>query len=201
MCERGRRSLALVAALALSAFVFAHDFSQSESTIEIDGPGGPGNNIVRVRLSLNLLELPDVDASRDGRVSYDELEEVIERVVALVKEHYTVGAPDPPTRTVVDRHEIVDDHVLRLDIRYAFGHDVKRVDLASTLDALLGPTHQHFLTARINGELRRAVLDATNRTAHFDASRVTLGRLAAVGLALLGLGLLAAYRMRPSHVR
>ena len=196
-CERGR--LALLAALALGASLSAHDFSQSESTIELGVPGATGT--VRVRLSLNLLEIPDVDTSRDGRVSYDELEQVIERVVALVKDHYTVGAPGPPSRVAVDRHEIVDDHVLRLEMRYEFGDDVTRIDVASTFDTLFGPMHQHFVTASVNGELRRAVLDAANRSAQFDAGRVTPGRLAAVGLALLGVGLLAAFRMRSRHVR
>ena len=189
-CERGRPA-AFLASLVLSASVSAHDFSQSESTIEIAGDD------VRVRLSLNLLEVPDVDTNRDGRVSYDEIEEAIERVFGLVKEHYTLRAPDPPARIVVDRYEIVDDHVARLDMRYRFGHEVMRVEVASTFDALLGPTHQHFVTARIHGGLMRAVLDATSRSARFDASRVTPGRIVTVVLALLGIGLLGAYRMRP----
>ena len=77
----------MLAALFASA-VRAHDFSQSESAIEIDGA------IVRVRIGVNLLEMPGVDANGDQRVSYDELDESIERVFAAIKEHLTLRAPE-----------------------------------------------------------------------------------------------------------
>ena len=190
-----RRLLTLSVLFALTAHAAAHDFSQSESTIEIAG------HEVRVRLSLNLLEFPGVDTVRDGRVSYDELEDALERLFGLVKEHFTVSAPDPASRIVVDRHGIVDDHVLQMDLRYQFGHDVTRVEVQSTLDVLAGPTHQHFVTARIDGGWQRAVLDATNRSAHFnfDPSRVTPGRMLTVALAALGVGLLGFYRIRQAR--
>jgi len=182
---------ALIVVLVLTAGTTAHDFSQSESTIEIAGPD------VRVRLSLNLLELPDVDISRDGRVSYDELDHAIERVFGLVKAHFTVRAPDPVARVRVDRHAIVEDHVLQMDLRYQFSHLVTSIDVESTLDALMGATHQHFATAKINGELQRVVLDASNQSAHFDASRVTMGRIGVVLFAGVALALLAWYRRKP----
>jgi hypothetical protein len=170
------------------ASLSAHDFSQSESVVTTDGP------MVKVRISLNLLELPDVDTSRNGVVSYEELDAAIERVFDVVRTHYVVGAPDAPTRTSVERHGIADEHVLTMDVRYDFGHDVRRLDVTSTLDEVLGPTHQHFLTANIAGESARAVLDAANRRAHFDRARVVVWQIAAVGVAVLGLALMAWLR-------
>lgn len=180
----------MLAAFAILASASAHDFSQSESTIDIDG------RAVRVQFSVNLLELPDVDTSGDGRVSYDELDRAIERVVGLVKGHFAVRAPDEAGRIAVDRYDFVDDHVLRMDMRYEFDHRLGAIDVTSTIDALAGPMHQHFLTARVNGELVRAVLDAANRSTRLDPRRVTPGRLTAVGLAALALGVLAAFRWR-----
>jgi hypothetical protein len=174
--------------LAWAALVSAHEFSQSESTLTID------RSSVNARLSLNLLEFPFVDANGNGVVSYEELDAAIDRVFAAVKEHYAIGAPEAPLRTLVERHEIVEDHVLRMDVRYDFSHDVKTLDVTSTLDALLGPTHQHILTASINGETSRAVLDAGNRRAHLDGSRITLWRIAAMAGAVGALVLLAWFR-------
>lgn len=158
--------------------------------LSIDG------STVNVRLSLNLLELPYVDANGNAVVSYDELDAAIDRVFAAVKEHYVLGAPEPPLRTVVERHQIVEDHVLQMDVRYDFPHAVTQLEVTSTLDALLGPTHQHLLSARLDGETSRAVLDAGNRQVHLDASRVTRWRIAAGAGAALAIALLAWFRRR-----
>jgi len=174
----------------LCAIVSGHDFSQSESTLTIDGPS------VKARLNLNLLELPYVDTSRNGVVSYEELDAAIERVFGAVKQHYVLGAPDPPLRALVERSEIIEDHVLQMDVRYDFSHEVGELDVTSTLDALFGPTHQHFLTARLAGETSRTVLDAANGRVHLDRSRVTPGRIAAMIGAVLGIALLAWLRRR-----
>ncbi len=179
---------ALALTLVFGVALTAHDFSQSESVVTTDGP------TVRVRFSLNLLELPDVDTSRNGVVSYEELDAAIERVFAAVKANYVVGGPDAPKRTMVERQEIVDEHVLRMDLRFDFDHAVRQLDVTSTLDALLGPTHQHFLTANIAGESARTVLDATSRRAHFDRARVVAWQIAAVAAAVLGLALMAWLR-------
>ena len=181
----------VVAAALVAIGAEAHEFSQSESTIEFDG-----RSTIHLRFSLNLLELKGVDASGDQRVSYDELDRSIERVFTAIKEHYTLGAPEPAERIVAEKYQIADDHVLQIEIRQTFGTDVGRLDVTSSLDALLGSAHQHLVTAIVNGEPRRAVLDASNRSVTFETGRVTVGRVLIVVVAALGLLALALYRLR-----
>ena len=180
----------LLLVVGCSAILAAHDFSQSESTLALDGAS------VNVRLRLNLLEFPGVDRNGNGAVSYEELDAAIERVVAAVKEHYVLGAPDAPLRVLVERHEIVDDHVLQMSVRYDFARDVRQLDVTSTLDVLFGPMHQHIVTTRLHGETSRTVLDAGNRRAHLDRSRITPWRIAAAIGAVFVIGLLAWFRRR-----
>ena len=189
MCDRHRFLVAVAAAL-IAVGAEAHEFSQSDSTLEFDGAA------IRVRFRINLLEVKEVDANGDGRVSYDELDRSIERVFAAIKDHYTIGAPEPAGQIVAEKYQIADDHVLQIEIRHTFDADVRRLDITATLDALLGPAHQHLVTAGVNGELRRAVLDASNRRVTFETGRVTAGRIIAVVIAALGLLALAAYRLR-----
>src|SRR6185436_15288913 len=85
----------LLLIVPLCAMLSAHEFSQSESALVVDGRS------VTARIDLNLLEFPDVDADRSGIVSYEELDRAIERVVAAVKEHFVLGAPEPPSAFVV----------------------------------------------------------------------------------------------------
>ncbi len=184
----------VVVALAAGASLRAHEFSTSESSIEIDGP------IVRVRLRVNALELPGTDVNGDQRVAYDELDKNIERVFDAIKTHYTLRAPDAPARIMADRYQIVDDHVLQIDIRYTFVHDVKQLDVQSALDTILGPAHQHLVRGSIGGEIQSEILDRSNRTAHFDARRVTPTRVLAVLAAALGLAGLGVYRYRKSRL-
>lgn len=191
------RPLAVATALAAAATVFssAHDFSASESVLSVDGA------IVRSRLSLNALELPDVDVNGDQRISYDELDRAIERIFKTIKQHYFVGAPEPPSAIVAERNAIIDDHVLQIDIRYTFSHSVGLLDLTSTLDGVLGATHQHVASLKVGGDFQRAVLDSAQPTAHFDARRVTPVRVAmvvAAFLGLVGLGIVRRRRSRPS---
>ena len=180
----------LLLVIGFSASLAAHDFSQSESTLTLDGAA------VHVQLRLNLLEFPGVDANGNLAVSYEELDGAIERVVAAVKEHYVLGAPEAPLRILVERHEIVDDHVLQMSVRYDFAGEVHQLEVTSTLDLLFGPTHQHIVTTRLNGETSRTVLDAGNRRAHLDRSRITPWRIAAVIGAVFAIGLLAWFRRR-----
>jgi hypothetical protein len=176
--------------VATCATVYAHDFSQSESTLTIDG------SAVRVQLSLNLLDLPYVDSNGNGVVSYEELDATIERVFAAVKTHYVLGAPGSPLRTALEHQEIVEDHVLRMDLRYDFADDVRQIDVTSTLDAMLGPMHQHFLTANIDSETMRTVLDAGNRQVRFDRSRILEWRIGVLVAAGFAIALLAWFRRR-----
>ena len=186
----------LLACLATGPdIVRAHDFSQSESTVEFDGA------TVRVRLGVNLLELPGVDANGDQRVSYEELDRSIERVFAAIKEHFTLRAPAPPVRVTAARYEIVDEHVLRMDLVHIFTTSVGRLEIASRFDRLFGPAHRHLITARLGGELRRAVLEAGHPAVTFENARVTSERILIVVLAVLSVLALAAYRLRARNAR
>ena len=192
-CVHGTRCVVrgmLIVAICAVRVLNAHDFSQSESRLEFAG------NDVRVQLRLNLLELKDVDRNVDRRVSYDELDQAIEQVFATIKSHYVVAAEAEPSRISAEKFQIVDDHVLQIDIRYAFDRRVRHLDVTSRFDAVLGPAHQHFATAVVNGERRRSVLDSANRTMTIETGRVTVGRVAVVVGAALGLALLGAYRLR-----
>lgn len=173
----------------MSVVLDAHEFSQSESTLEIDG------SMVRVRLSLNLLELKGVDANGDGRVLYDELDRAIEGVFASIKTHYSLLAPEPAVRVVAEKLQIVDEHVLQIDVRHTFARNVRRLEVTSSLDDIFGPAHQHLAAALVNGGRRRAVLDASNRTMTIEAARVTFDTVLMVAVAALGLLLLVAYRL------
>jgi hypothetical protein len=180
----------LLLILPLCAMLAAHEFSQSESALVVDGPS------VTARIDLNLLEFPDVDADRNGIVSYEELDAAIERIFAALKQHYVLGAPEAPVRILAERHEIVDEHVLQINVRFSFAHDVRRLDVTSTLDALFGPMHQHFVTATMAGEAGRTVLDAGNPHVSFDQSRVIFRRTATVVGAVLVIAGLVWFRRR-----
>lgn len=174
----------------------AHELSQSESTIRVDGPA------VHVQLSLNLLALAGVDANGDTRVSYEELDHAIEHVFEVIKAHYVLRAPDAPTAVVVERHDVTDDHVLRIAIRYTFNRSVTRLEVTSTFDAIAGADHQHVVTATIDDAPQRSLLDGGHRTVSFHMSGLSLGRLAAtIGaiLVLLALVLLRLGRHRKSR--
>jgi hypothetical protein len=173
----------------------AHDFSQSESALEI------GGRTVRARIRVNLLEIAGVDANLDGRVSYEELDRAIERVFAALKEHYLLRAPNVPEHIVAEQYEIGDEHVLQIVVTHTFGYDVRRLDVTSRFDALFAPTHQHLVSAIVNGEPLRAVLDASNRTVTFEISRLNPRTIATTVAAALGLLLLAVYRSRSRSPR
>jgi hypothetical protein len=66
-----------------TAAVKTHDLSRSESILEID------NALVRVRFTINLLEIDDVDANRDERVSYEEPDRSIERIFGAITQQYS----------------------------------------------------------------------------------------------------------------
>ncbi len=189
-----RCAVTVVCLLMLAASVAGHDFSASESVLEIDG------RTVRSTLSINLLEIHDVDLNGDERISYDELDRSIERLFAAIKEHYRIDAAGDPAQSVhADRSEIVDDHVLQINLRYTFSRPATAVVVTSTLDQLLGSTHQHVVSLKVDGAFRRAVLDAGHQSAEFDARRVTPGRLAAVFVALVGIAALIVYRRRSTR--
>jgi len=172
-----------VLCVAALVTVSAHDLGQSESRLEIDG------SIVRATTIIDLLEFPKVDDDGNGRITIAELDRAIGDVFARVKAHLVMTGDDQaPRQVTLDRHELADDHVLRMTIVYEFPHAVSRLAVTSTLDQLSRPDHQHLVSAVIAGDRRQAVLDASNRSVSINvaASRVTWPRVLAV-LGAIGL--------------
>ena len=182
--------LCVLAGCELSVPIHAHEFSQTESTIEVDGTA------VRARIGINLLEIDGVDTNGDMQVTYEELDRAIERIFETIKQHYTLGAPGPPLRIAAERPELLDGHVLMIDLVHTFPTAVRTLQVTSTFDTLLGPTHQHYATAIVNRERIRSVLGGSNRTMTLEFRRVTLARLLTILAAASGLLLLAVYRWK-----
>jgi hypothetical protein len=185
--------MALVAVLAgivwAPSMARAHDLSQSDSRIEIDG------STVRVRLTIDLLEIPDVDVDRDGLVSYEELDRAIERTFDRIKQHFQLSAAAMPARIVLDRHRIVDGHMLEADLRYTFNQEVTRLEATSTFPAIMRPGHRHLMTMTSGRAVHQAVLDASNPTTTFVPPGITFNRILASLAGLAGLVCLAVYRL------
>jgi hypothetical protein len=191
---RGRRALLLTGAVVFAVCgVRAHDLGQSESIFE------PRGNAVAATVTVDLLGFTGVDDDANGRVSYDELDTSIADVFAQLKTHLRVQAAVPPLRITLDRHELIeDDHVLRMNITYAFREPVKAVTVTSSLDQLANPTHQHLVTSVVDGERRRAVLDRTNPSVTIALTNVrfTVTRVVAALAGLIGVAVAVWLRSR-----
>jgi HupE/UreJ protein len=141
----------------------SHDFPRSESTVTARGPE------VHVRLALDLLELGGVDANGDGAVSYTELDANLERVYALVTQHFVVTADVPPVRKSAERSVVVNDHVLQMDLVFVFASDVSAVTIRSSFQDVMRPDHQHATRVSIAGATESATLNAVTPQATFAA--------------------------------
>jgi HupE / UreJ protein len=170
---RGNLVVTLIATLAvcstLAGTCAAHDFSRSESRVEIHG------REVQVALSLNLRELGNVDTSADGVISYDELDRSIDGIYAQLKQHYILAGPAFPIHVTLQHYEISMGHVLDAQLLYVFPEDVTQLSVTSTLDQIMQhqigqPAHQHLISVRFDGETRESVLDAAHPTAVFSSS-------------------------------
>jgi hypothetical protein len=154
---------------SLAGICTAHDFSRSESRVEVHG------REVRVALSLNLLELADVDTNGDGAISYDELDRAIDGIYSHIKQHYILADPNPPSQVMLQHYGISMGHVLDAQLLYVFAEDVRQLSVTSTLDQIvrhqLGqPGHRHLISVRFDGESGEAVLDPAHPTAVFRSS-------------------------------
>jgi hypothetical protein len=189
----------LVAGLVLGVCrIRAHDLSQSESIFE------PRGTAIAATVTVDLLGFPGVDADRNGRVSYDELDASIADVFAQLKTHLRVQAAAPPLRVTLDRHDLIEDeHVLRLNITYAYREPVPAVTVTSSLEQLANPTHQHMVTAIVDGERRQAVLDRSNPavTLAMQHQRFTMTRIAAALAGLIAVGVLVWFRTSRARAR
>ena len=169
--------------------------SRSESEVSITGAS------VMVRFSINLLEFRGVDANGDERVSYDELDARIEDVFAGIREHFVLATTDRPARVVLQRQQIVEDHVLQADLAYTFDRPVRELRLQSTLDAITAPGHVHSVQATIGGLRYQALLTPQNRSAVFLVGGVTIGRILVVLLALAAIAAIIALRVGSGTAR
>jgi HupE / UreJ protein len=143
----------------------AHDLPRSESTITVHGRD------VQVRLRLNLLELRDARWNAGEVVSYPELESRIEALYASIKTNFRLDGGAPPFRTELDRYELEDAHVLRLDLSFHFAQDISTLAVTSTLDQMMQPGHVHFTSVTFGGPVQQAALDANAPRRQFVASR------------------------------
>lgn len=164
---RAFRIVTLIALLHLSGTVGAHDFSRSESKLEIRG------REVRVLLSLDLLE-STVDVNQDARVSYEELDAAIERIYAGIKTHYLLDSDGPPVSSTLERYELVDEHVVQMHLVYTFAHDVSRLEVTSRLYEITKPDHRH-LVSTTGVPVQAAVLDASVPRMIFNAGDTSSG--------------------------
>ena len=161
-----RLAVALSGALLLSvAGVAAHPMSHSLSRLNIDGRD------VVVTLSIDLLELGDVDRDGNDLVSFEELESAIERVYARVRQHYSVRAGAEPETVRLERYEIIEDgHIGRLHLRATFATEPGAIEVASTLDQITTPAHRHLVSIERVGTVEEAVLDRSQPSIRFDAA-------------------------------
>jgi len=93
------------------------------------------------------------------------------------------------------QHEIADDHVLHAELLYEFERRVSRLDVRSTLHEVTSPVHQHLVRATIDDTLQQAVLTRDAPTASIVLPGVTIGRILATGLGLVGIGCLVWFRL------
>jgi hypothetical protein len=155
--------VAIMVCFASPGSARAHDVPRSESRIEVH------EREVRVEFRLDLLELGYVDTKGTGFISTDELDNSIGLIYADFKQHFVVGAPDPPIQITLERYRVVEDHVVDMELVYEFSHDVTELTLTSTLSQITRPVHQHLTNVNMNGTLEEAVLNASNPTATFTS--------------------------------
>ncbi|MEO8256617.1 MAG: HupE/UreJ family protein [Acidobacteriota bacterium] len=158
-------SLGLLGSLATPAR--AHPFSQSSSALVVSGRD------VRATLTINLFDLhsmPDLDKNRDNRISYPELDDAIERIVAAVGPHFAVHSAGVPIQTTVERYQLANETTVRLDLLYRFASDVTTIDITSTLNTITQPDHRHLLSVTGGGATDEAILDLGRPSATFDTA-------------------------------
>jgi hypothetical protein len=192
----GTRCLScLLVLVALDSPALAHDLARSESRLDVHGA------TVQCQLIVDLLEFPGVDQDGNGTISYAELDGAIADIFARVKEHLVLRSPEEPSKVVMTRHDLVDEHTARLDLVYTFPVNVSRLAVTSTFDVLARrPDHQHYLTLTMGGEEERAILDASRRTVTFERRWWMQTSLWLTAVALVIVGLRVAWFLRSRSV-
>jgi hypothetical protein len=184
-----RLAAPLVALLACAVPVRAHDLARSESRVTVTG-----SRELHAAVTLNLLDfgsLADLDRNRDQTFSYDEVDRGIDRLYALVRDHFSVGGPQAAASTSLDRYELLDATAIRLDLTYRFAADVTAVRVRSSLGEVTGPDHVHVTVLDAGGERHQAMLAGDSREVTFalpgGVSFDRLLQIAIVAVALVGL--------------
>jgi hypothetical protein len=195
MTKRGS-ALALAALLWFPRPAGAHDLARSESALMVAGP-----REIRATLTLNLLDFPDLaefDRNRDRVFSYDEIDRGIDRLYAIVREHFEVGAPGPASSVSLERYDMLDATAVRLVLAYRFDADVATVRVRVSLSEVTEPEHVHATSLGTGADRREAVLAGDAREVTFVLpgrwSFDRLLRMAVVVGALLTLVLYALVR-------
>jgi len=164
----------------------AHVLARSESRLLVRG------REVSAHLTFNLLDFPGVDRNGDQVVTPEELAPAFNRVYATILEHFSLSSSGPPVRMTRDKYELVDEHVLLLDLTYVFPQQVLALEMTSTLPDALGAGHVHLATFLLNGRLQEQILDNRNRSVFFtqtSGSRwQTLGRFVWLGIQHIATG-------------
>jgi hydrogenase/urease accessory protein HupE len=139
--------------VAIAGLAQAHDVSQSDSKIEIQG------REVRVALTLNINELRNPAPNSDA---FD-----------AVRQHYFVTSPASPIETKLERYSVLAGPLIQLHILYVFEQDVTAVNVTSTLFQIMPDGHQHMMNVRLNGTLHEAILDSRTQRASFTGVQTT----------------------------
>jgi hypothetical protein len=168
-------ALSLIAATALPAA--AHDLSHSQSDISVRG------GEVQVRLQLDLVGFGGLQWQRRDQVTQDEIDERIEAVYALVREHLRVESPGATQVSAsMSRYHLTDNHVLDAQIVQRFDRDVHELVVRSTLDRVTTADHQHLTRVAFGGPLTETMLTAAIPVWHFSGDR-SAWRRASAGVA------------------
>jgi hypothetical protein len=186
----------LCCALLLEVSISAHDLARSESRLDVQGA------TVQCQLIVDLLEFPNVDQDGNGTISYAELDRSIADIFSRVKEHLVLASPGPPSKIVMTRHDLVDEHTARLDLTYTFPASVSRLDVTSTFDVLARrPDHQHYVSMKMGGVEEQAILDASRRSVTFEHHWWTRTSLWLTVAALTIVGLRVGWFLRSRNSR
>jgi hypothetical protein len=151
---------ALALLFALFATAGAHDVSQSQSKIDIDG------REVRVLFTLNPVQLRDP-------VTPEQVPLAIDSIYASVQQHYLLRSPAAPVRVTLEKYELLANYLLRMQILYVFAQDVREIEIASTMGQIMPADHNHLMSVRLNGTLHEAILNAGSPSAKFTGVQAT----------------------------
>jgi hypothetical protein len=179
-----RPALALLLVACAQHVGHAHDISRSESTLEVNG------REIHAALTLNLLDfhsMPELDKNHDGRISYAELDDSIERIYEAVQRHYVVRSTVPPAQTTVERYELLDQTAVRLHIVYRFDDTIRKLEVTSTLAEVTQPDHRHLMRVAMDGSIHNVVLDISAPRATFDETRGSLHLRTSLNLVRTGI--------------